>query len=101
MAVIRQFLFHVIWGALDFLFIDLPPGTGDEPLSIMQLLPDLDGAGGEVDDEVIEFAPVDFGKEFTDDAHFQRTTPDNRSVGGLKEEFHGDRENVKGAEDRL
>ena len=33
----------IVWGELDFLFIDLPPGTGDEPLSIAQLLPDLDG----------------------------------------------------------
>jgi ATP-binding protein involved in chromosome partitioning len=32
-----------MWGKLDFLFIDVPPGTGDEPLSIMQLIPDMDG----------------------------------------------------------
>ncbi|MCL5949278.1 MAG: Mrp/NBP35 family ATP-binding protein [Candidatus Bathyarchaeota archaeon] len=43
MRAIRQFLSDVDWGALDFLFIDLPPGTGDEPLSIAQLLPDIDG----------------------------------------------------------
>ncbi len=40
---ITQLLSDIIWGELDFLFIDLPPGTGDEPLSIMQLLPDMDG----------------------------------------------------------
>jgi ATP-binding protein involved in chromosome partitioning len=33
----------IVWGDLDFLFIDLPPGTGDEPLSVIQLLPELDG----------------------------------------------------------
>ena len=33
----------IVWGELDFLFIDLPPGTGDEPLSIAQLLPEMDG----------------------------------------------------------
>jgi ATP-binding protein involved in chromosome partitioning len=43
MRAIRQFLADVMWGELDFLFIDLPPGTGDEPLSIAQLLPDIDG----------------------------------------------------------
>ncbi len=43
MRAIRQFLADVNWGELDFLFIDLPPGTGDEPLSIAQLLPDIDG----------------------------------------------------------
>jgi len=40
---IRQFLSDIVWGELDFLFIDLPPGTGDEPLSVMQLLPEMDG----------------------------------------------------------
>src|SRR5450756_699554 len=43
MRAIRQFLSDIVWGELDFLFIDLPPGTGDEPLSVAQLLPDIDG----------------------------------------------------------
>jgi ATP-binding protein involved in chromosome partitioning len=43
MKAISQFLSDIIWGELDFLFIDLPPGTGDEPLSIMQLIPEMDG----------------------------------------------------------
>mgnify|MGYP000235734817 CR=1 FL=1 len=43
MAAIRQFLSDIVWGPLDFLFIDLPPGTGDEPLSVIQLIPDMDG----------------------------------------------------------
>ena len=43
MKAIQQFLFDITWGELEFLFIDLPPGTGDEPLSVMQLIPDLDG----------------------------------------------------------
>ena len=38
-----QFLSDIVWGELDVLFIDLPPGTGDEPLSIAQLLPEIDG----------------------------------------------------------
>ena len=43
MRAIRQFLVDIVWGELDFSFIDLPPGTGDEPLSIAQLLPEIDG----------------------------------------------------------
>ena len=43
MGAIRQFLADVAWGDLDFLLIDIPPGTGDEPLSLMQLLPNIDG----------------------------------------------------------
>ena len=43
MRIIQQFLADITWGTLDFLFVDLPPGTGDEPLSIMQLIPDIDG----------------------------------------------------------
>ncbi len=43
MRAIRQLLADIVWGELDFLFIDLPPGTGDEPLSIAQLLPEMDG----------------------------------------------------------
>lgn len=44
MVAIRQFMADVTWGDLDFLIIDLPPGTSDEPLSVIQLIPDLSGA---------------------------------------------------------
>jgi len=44
MGVIRQFLADVDWGELDILVVDAPPGTGDEPLSIVELIPELDGA---------------------------------------------------------
>jgi len=43
MRAIQQFLSDIIWGKLEFLLIDLPPGTGDEPLSVIQLIQDLDG----------------------------------------------------------
>ncbi len=43
MRAIRQLLTEVVWGELDILLIDLPPGTGDEALSIAQLLPEIDG----------------------------------------------------------
>jgi len=42
--VLRQFIADVEWGELDFLIADLPPGTGDEPLTIAQAFEDADGA---------------------------------------------------------
>jgi Mrp family chromosome partitioning ATPase/predicted Fe-Mo cluster-binding NifX family protein len=44
MGMIEEFLANVEWGQLDYLIIDSPPGTGDEPLSVCQLVPGLDGA---------------------------------------------------------
>lgn len=44
MKAIRQILSDIEWEELDYLLIDLPPGTGDEPLNIMQLMPEIDGA---------------------------------------------------------
>jgi len=43
-GAIKQFLKDVVWDELDYLVIDCPPGTGDEPLSITQLIPDAEGA---------------------------------------------------------
>jgi ATP-binding protein involved in chromosome partitioning len=42
--LIRDFLTDVQWGEIDYLIIDSPPGTGDEPLSVVQLIEDADGA---------------------------------------------------------
>ncbi|MDD5723674.1 MAG: iron-sulfur cluster carrier protein MrpORP [Syntrophales bacterium] len=44
MGVIKQLLTEVNWGDLDYLIIDFPPGTGDEALSVAQLIPGTDGA---------------------------------------------------------
>lgn len=44
MHAIKQFLSDIEWPPLDYLIIDCPPGTGDEPLSIIQLLKKVDGA---------------------------------------------------------
>ncbi|MBF0467724.1 MAG: Mrp/NBP35 family ATP-binding protein [Desulfamplus sp.] len=39
-GMIKQFIGSVEWGDLDFLVIDAPPGTGDEPISVIQTIPD-------------------------------------------------------------
>ena len=43
LGAIQQFIGDVAWGELDALIIDFPPGTGDEPLTVSQTLPNLDG----------------------------------------------------------
>jgi len=43
-GVMKQFLGEVHWGSLDYLIVDLPPGTGDEALSIAHLIKKVDGA---------------------------------------------------------
>ena len=43
MGAIKQFIEDVNWGPLDYLVVDMPPGTGDEALSIGQLIPKADG----------------------------------------------------------
>lgn len=41
-GTVKQFWSDVVWGDVDFLFVDMPPGTGDVPLTVFQSLP-LDG----------------------------------------------------------
>jgi ATP-binding protein involved in chromosome partitioning len=43
-GAIQQLLADVVWGELDYLIIDLPPGTSDEPLSVAQSIPESEGA---------------------------------------------------------
>ena len=53
-SVVKQFWTDVIWGELDYLFVDMPPGTGDVPLTAFQSLP--------VDGVVIVTSPQDLVK---------------------------------------
>jgi Mrp family chromosome partitioning ATPase len=41
-SAIRQFISDIDWGALDYLIVDSPPGTGDEPLTVAQTIPDAE-----------------------------------------------------------
>ncbi|MDO4473566.1 MAG: Mrp/NBP35 family ATP-binding protein [Eubacteriales bacterium] len=50
-GVVKQFWSDVVWGDLDYLFVDMPPGTGDVPLTVFQSLP--------VDGVVIVTSPQD------------------------------------------
>ncbi len=44
MKLIRQFLQDIEWPSLDYLIVDSPPGTGDEPLSAVQIIGKMDGS---------------------------------------------------------
>ena len=41
-SAIKQFIADIEWGAMDYLIIDAPPGTGDEPLTVVQTIPDAE-----------------------------------------------------------
>lgn len=41
-SAIRQFISDIEWGDLDYLIVDSPPGTGDEPLTVIQTIPDAE-----------------------------------------------------------
>ena len=64
MGVIRQFLTDVAWGELDYLVVDAPPGTGDEPLSVAQLIGRVDGAIVVTTPQELALADVRKGVDF-------------------------------------
>jgi Mrp family chromosome partitioning ATPase/predicted Fe-Mo cluster-binding NifX family protein len=80
MHVIRQFISDVDWGQLDYLVIDSPPGTGDEPLSVAQTIP---GAQAIIVTTPQEVSLADIRKSI----NFCRTV--NMPVFGLIENMSG------------
>jgi Mrp family chromosome partitioning ATPase/predicted Fe-Mo cluster-binding NifX family protein len=80
MHVIRQFISDVHWERLDYLFIDSPPGTGDEPLSVAQTIP---GAKAIIVTTPQEVSLADIRKSI----NFCRTV--NMPVFGLIENMSG------------
>ncbi|MEQ8169413.1 MAG: Mrp/NBP35 family ATP-binding protein [Candidatus Eremiobacterota bacterium] len=80
MRIIDQFLTEVTWGELDYLLIDAPPGTGDEPLTIAQLIP---GAEAIIVTTGQEVSILDVSKSIT---FCQRTS---MKIAGIIENMSG------------
>ena len=77
-GVVKQFWGDVAWGDLDYLFVDMPPGTGDVPLTVFQSLP-VDGA-------VIVTSPQDLVQMIVEKA-FNMAKQMNIPVLGLVENY--------------
>ena len=61
-GVVTQFWNEVLWGDLDYLFVDMPPGTGDVPLTVFQSLP--------VDGVIIVTSPQDLVQMIVKKAYY-------------------------------
>ena len=77
-GVVTQFWTDVMWGDLDFLFVDMPPGTGDVPLTVFQSLP--------VDGIVIVTSPQDLVQMIVEKA-YNMAKKMNIPVLGLVENY--------------
>lgn len=77
-GVVKQFWNEVLWGDLDYLFVDMPPGTGDVPLTVFQSFP--------VDSAVIVSSPQDLVQMIVKKAYYM-TKQMNISVLGIVENF--------------
>lgn len=77
-GVVKQFWTDVIWGELDYLLVDMPPGTGDVPLTVFQSIP--------VDGVVIVTSPQDLVKMIVKKAYHMASTM-NVPVLGIIENY--------------
>lgn len=77
-GVVKQFWNEVLWGDLDYLFVDMPPGTGDVPLTVFQSLP--------VDSVVIVSSPQDLVQMIVKKAYYMARQMDI-SILGIVENF--------------
>ncbi len=77
-GVVKQFWSDVVWGDLDYLFVDMPPGTGDIPLTVFQSLP--------VDGVIIVTSPQDLVRMIVTKAYNMVTMMDI-PVLGIVENF--------------
>ena len=74
--MVKQFWTEVVWGDLDYLFVDMPPGTGDVPLTVFQSLP--------IDGIVIVSSPQDLVQMIVKKA-YNMAEDDECSCSGLVE----------------
>ena len=76
-GVVTQFWTDVMWGDLDYLFVDMPPGTGDVPLTVFQSLP--------VDGVVIVTSPQDLVQMIVKKAYNMAETNEYSGTGNRRE----------------
>ena len=79
-GVVTQFWTDVMWGDLDFLFVDMPPGTGDVPLTVFQSLP--------VDGVVIVTSPQDLVQMIVEKAYNMAKKMNIPVLGKLRIDRH-------------
>ena len=77
-GVVTQFWNEVLWGDLDYLFVDMPPGTGDVPLTVFQSLP--------VDGVIIVTSPQDLVQMIVKKAYYMAKQMDV-PVLGIEENY--------------
>ncbi|MFC1734954.1 P-loop NTPase [Candidatus Hydrogenedentota bacterium] len=87
-GVIKQFLEEVDWGELDYLVVDCPPGTGDEPLSLIQLMADGKTSSSQDEGAIIVTTPQELAlADVRKSVNFCKTL--NLNIVGVVENMSG------------